>query len=344
MKPPTPGMHLSRREWLKASAAAGALLPTLPLLAAGRGEVRSYHLCLNPAAVEQDPERLRMIRDAGVDTVWLAGFFYGHQPYSEEQLRRARQRSERAGLEGHLVNVPLGHPGDSLGAKDGDFPLTPPPHWRDRAARPTAGSSPGRPCTIRPPPRTRTPCAATVRWASADASWTMISGSPEPGEIGGCFCENIARTFLRRVDSPRVVGMSCCDDVGERRLTPLLRSWLDFTGDELSDVLPAATRRLRRRTRDHGDVSRRGEGRHPAEGLQERAVPGGRTDVRRQSFTPVKGKTDELFSVLFHRRFARPGTRLQRNHRAIRPTDSLRRTWRPSSSFPRWRMCGKRCS
>ena len=75
MNPPMPGMHLSRREWLKASAAAGALLPTLPLLSAGRGEARSYHLCLNPAAVEQDPERLRMIRDAGVDTVWLAGFF-----------------------------------------------------------------------------------------------------------------------------------------------------------------------------------------------------------------------------------------------------------------------------
>ena len=63
MEPPIPGMRLSRREWLKASAAAGALLPTLPLLAAGRGEARSYHLCLNPAAVEQDPERLRMIRD-----------------------------------------------------------------------------------------------------------------------------------------------------------------------------------------------------------------------------------------------------------------------------------------
>ena len=26
--------------------------------------------------------------------------------------------------------MPLGHPGDSLGSRDGDFPLTPPKHWR----------------------------------------------------------------------------------------------------------------------------------------------------------------------------------------------------------------------
>ena len=63
MRKSTSGIHLSRRDWLKASAAIGACLPTLPLLGAGRGEARSYHLCLNPAAVEQDPERLRMIRD-----------------------------------------------------------------------------------------------------------------------------------------------------------------------------------------------------------------------------------------------------------------------------------------
>ena len=30
----------------------------------------------------------------------------------------------------HLINVPLGHPGDSLGAMAGNVPLTPPRHWR----------------------------------------------------------------------------------------------------------------------------------------------------------------------------------------------------------------------
>ena len=47
-----------------------------------------------------------------------------------ETLTRAREALRQAGLETRIVNVPLGHPGDSLGARDGDFPLTPPTHWR----------------------------------------------------------------------------------------------------------------------------------------------------------------------------------------------------------------------
>jgi hypothetical protein len=59
----------------------------------------------------------------------VAGFFYGHWPFSPELVTRARQRVLDAGMEAGLITVPLGHPGDSLGARDGDFPLTPPAHW-----------------------------------------------------------------------------------------------------------------------------------------------------------------------------------------------------------------------
>ncbi|MCZ7634879.1 MAG: hypothetical protein M5U12_01685 [Verrucomicrobia bacterium] len=96
------------------------------------------------------------------------------------------------------------------------------------------------------------------------------------------------------------------NDVRERRPTALLRAWLDFTCDELS----ASFRRQREafagdlgimvmylgaekagiRLRDYADVPFRV----------------GELMFDDPAFAPVKGKTDELFSVLFHRRFVRP--------------------------------------
>ena len=296
MRKSTSVIHLSRREWLKASAAIGACLPTLPLLVAGRGEVRSYHLCLNPAAVEQDPERLGMIRDAGVDTVWLAGFFYGHQPYSEEQLRRARQGLNEAGLEAHPVNVPLGHPGDSLGAKDGDFPLTPPPHWRV-GQRPDGGKFAGTslhdPATAENATALRRYRALGFRRCFLDDDFRLARA---PGEIGGCFCAQHRADFLRAGGFTPDRWDELLHDVGERRLTPLLRSWLDFTCDELS----TSFRQQRDAFAGELGIMVMYLGSEKA-GIRLKDFAGapfrvGELMFDDSSFTPVKGKTDELFS------------------------------------------------
>lgn len=302
----TSGVPLSRRDWLKASAAAGALLPTLSLLAADRGQVRSYHVCLTPAVVEQDAELLRMIRDTGVSAVWLADFFYGHRPFPPEQLRRARQRLHEAGLEAHLLNVPLGHPGDSLGARDGDFPLTPPPHWRT-GQRPDGGTFAGtslhEPATAENAAALRTSREQGFRRCFLDDDFRLARG---PGEIGGCFCDRHRSAFMESGGFPPGRWEELLNDVRERRPTALLRAWLGFTCDELS----ASFRRQREafagdlgimvmylgaekagiRLRDYADVPFRV----------------GELMFDDPAFTPVKGKTDELFSVLFHRRFARP--------------------------------------
>ena len=134
----------NRRSWLNSTLVSGLALAAWPLNAWSRSPRRSFHVCLSPAIVEGDPQLLEVVREAGVNTVWLAGFFYGHRPFSDEQLRRARGLVERVGMEAHLVNVPLGHPGDSLGSTDGGFPLTPPRHWhiaRRLDGSPFAGTS-----------------------------------------------------------------------------------------------------------------------------------------------------------------------------------------------------------
>jgi len=263
-----------------------------------------------------DAELLEIVREAGVSTVWLAGFFYGHTPYPEELLRRARQRLDEAGLGSQLVTVPLGHPGDSLGARDGDFPLTPPQHWR-LAQRPDGKTYAGTSLHI---PATQENSAALqllrklgFRTCFVDDDFRLARG---PGEIGGCFCEEHRDRFLHAGGYAPGRWAELLDDVRARRLSPLLGAWLTFICDELTASFRAQSRAF------GGDF-----------GIMVMYLGAEKAGIRLddyhsapfrvgelmfddRSFTPVKGKTDELFSALFHRRFVAP-------HRAFSETTAF---------------------
>lgn len=295
----------TRREWLKAIATAG-FSAALPALARSSHNPRSFHVCLSPALVERDPELVEIVRRAGVKTVWLAGFFYGYQAFSVEQLRRVRRQLQRAGLESELVNVPLGHPGDSLGAKDGDFPLAPPPHWR-MGQRPDGKTFSG--TSLHSPATTENVAALQrlrpvgFRTCFLDDDFRLARG---PGEIGGCFCDEHRAEFLRIHGLGTARWEELRDDVAARRLTRLLRQWLNFTCDQLTNSFRAQRRAFA------GDlgimVMYLGAEKAGIRLRDYRAMPFrvGELMFDDRSFAPVKGKTDELFSVLFHRRFARP--------------------------------------
>ena len=91
---------------------------------------RMYHLAVSTEALEADPELLKIVAAAGVTDVWIAGFLYGYWYYSLAKIRAWRDRIERQGMAAHLINVSLGHPGDSLGSPSGQVPLTPPKRWK----------------------------------------------------------------------------------------------------------------------------------------------------------------------------------------------------------------------
>ncbi|MCC6234636.1 MAG: hypothetical protein IT580_18480 [Verrucomicrobiales bacterium] len=265
--------------------------------------VRTFHLCLAPDVVVGDPELLRTVRQAGVGTVWLAGFLYGHRPYSDELLRRARGEVERAGMRAQLITVPLGHPGNSLGKPDGN---TPPAHWA-MAQRPDgqlySGTSLHPPATAENSEALRRLRGMGFRECFVDDDFRLARS---PGEIGGCFCATHRERFLRLAGYPARSWEALCDDVRSRRLTPLLRSWLEFTGDELSESF-----RLQRGAFRGGlgiMVMYLGAEKAGIRLRDYRAVPFrvGELMFDDGSFGTPKGKTDELFSVLFHRRFARP--------------------------------------
>ena len=318
---------LTRRECLRRLAVAGGVLAVgAPAArACGEGPVgRSFHVCLSPAIVDRETELLEIVRDAGVGTVWMAEFFYGHRPFPADVVRRARARLDALGLDAQWVTVPLGHPGDSLDAHDGAFPLTPPAHWR-MAERPDgrkfAGTSLHAPATAENVAALEAARRDGFRACFVDDDFRLARG---PGEIGGCFCAEHRERFLRKGGFPAARWDELLDDVRNRRLTRLLRAWLEFHGDELT----ASFRAQRRAFGGEFGIMVMYLGAEKA-GIRladYRRVPFrvGELMFDDRSFGTPKGKTDELFSVLFHRRFAAP-----------------QRAWSETTAFPADRLSAR---
>ncbi|NOS68976.1 MAG: hypothetical protein HOP33_03515 [Verrucomicrobia bacterium] len=298
--------NCSRRRWIAAVASATLAVPFVGIARPSTTRRRDFHLCLAPPLIEREPELLDIAREAGVETVWLAGFFYGFRPYPTEQIIKARQLADRAGLKAELITIPLGHPGDSLGSRDGDFPLTPPPHWRlgERFdGKQFAGTSLHEPATEENSKALRDLRRLGFRTAFVDDDFRLARG---PGEIGGCYCAEHRAEFLHKHGYSDTRWSELLDDVRERRFTRLLRSWVDWTCDQLSDSFRAQQRAF---NSSFGNMIMYLGAEKAGIRLRDyRRVPVrvGELMFDDVSFGRVKGKTDELFSVLFHRRFVEP--------------------------------------
>jgi hypothetical protein len=297
----------SRRRWLTTVAGAALAVPFVGYSKPPRAKRRDFHVCLAPPIIEREPELLDLVRAAGVDTVWLAGFFYGFRPYPPAQIIRAQQLAARAGLRAELITVPLGHPGDSLGSRDGDFPLTPPKHWRlgERGdGKRFAGTSLHEPATEENVAALRELRRLGFHSAFVDDDFRLARG---PGEIGGCFCAEHRTAFLRTHGFGEARWDELLDDIRERRLAKLLRSWVDWTCDQLTASFRAQQRAF---DGNFGNMIMYLGAEKAGIRLRDyRRVPVrvGEMMFHDAAFGHVKGKTDELFSALFHRRFIAPG-------------------------------------
>lgn len=303
---------MTRREAIRmcaaigASATLGAMAGDAEAGGAGRA-ARRYHLSISEDALDADPDLLRVVREAGVTDIWVTGFLYGYWHYTPERIAMWRQRAEAAGLAAHVINVPLGHPGDSLGAMAGDVPLSPPKTWRlgmGPSGEQYSGTSLHAPATDENAAAIRRLAGIGVRQVFVDDDFRLARS---PGMIGGCFCDDHRREFLAKHGYPESAWAELLDAVGRRTLTPVLRAWIEWTCDQLTACFraqQAAALRLRLgnmvmfmgaekagiRLADYRNALFR-----VGEGMFDDG-----------SFGRLKGKTDELFSALFHRRYARP--------------------------------------
>ena len=300
--------RISRRGFLARTAACAALGAAHARAAQGQTDsIRKYNACLAPSVLDGNPELVRIAADAGVSTVWLGAFFYGHWPVPLDHVIEWRERIEKTGLAAELINIPLGHPGDSLGAKDGAFPLTPPGHWK-LGVRPDgktyAGTSLHDPATAQNAEAMRALQARGVKRVFVDDDFRLAVG---PGVIGGCFCAEHKKRFLDTRGFGDMQWQELLDAVRSRSLTPVLRAWVDFTCDELT----ACFRAMQSAAPDialgnmvmYLGAEKAGIRLADYAGVPVRV---GELMFDDKSFARVKGKTDELFSALFHRRYVAP--------------------------------------
>lgn len=296
--------------WIAAPFAASAFLagPSLAVPpAAAATKSRQYHICFTATALERNPELIGIAKEAGVGTVWLAGYLYGHWYFSPERIAAVASKIRRAGMRAELVFVPLGHPGDSLGEKEGEPPLIPPPHWKQCVHLDGSrhwGTSLHAPATEENAAALRRMRGMGFRTVFLDDDFRLAVG---PGRIGGCFCDDHWRRFAGSHGYGAGVREQLAADIAARNLSPHLRSWVEFHCSELT----ACFRRLQ-----HAEpafslgnmvmilgAEKAGIRLEDYRGVPFRVGEGMFSD---REFERLKGKTDELFSVLFHRRYATP--------------------------------------
>ncbi len=297
---------MTRRESLRLMAGASLSTAFLPWTPIKSGNARDFHVCLSPQAILDDPDFPGMLRDAGISCIWLAGFFYGYWPWPIKTMRQARDQIQRAGLEARVVNVPLGHPGDSLGSKDGSFPLSPPSHWRlgtSLEGKNYSGTSLHPPATEENVAALKTIRESAWRDVFLDDDFRLARG---PGQIGGCFCPEHRDRFLKQTGFPATSWPELLATIRDRRMSRLLREWVEFTCDELTGSFRRQQKALDGRLGImvmYLGAEKAGIRLHDYRGVPFRV---GELMFDDASFAPAKGKTDELFSALFHRRFVAP--------------------------------------
>ena len=308
------GTRISRREFFLPFMTGGLILagyrPLGLMSSCSRGStgIRRFHACLSSQTWEDHPELPSLISKAGITDIWLGAFFYGKWYRRPGELRNLAGKLEHEGFRVHIVNVPLGHPGDALGMDENtDYLATPPEHWKNA-------------CTVDGllysgtsihPPAVRENAAALKELGMEGFTTVFLDDdfrvARMPGIIGGCFCNDCRDGFLNKYG----LTMTDWDDlilsVRNRNPSKVLKSWIDHICTLESGMFDT----LQRAVPDMqigNMIMYLGSEKAGIELERYRDVPFrvGEFMFDDLHFSPIKGKTDELFSVLFHRRFARP--------------------------------------
>ncbi|HRP33268.1 MAG TPA: hypothetical protein PKV73_15320 [Agriterribacter sp.] len=275
-------------------------------LTSGNTGQRDFAVCINPDLILKDPDMLNLLSDAGISAIWIATYFYGYWPYDVEKIARARKLVMKKGMKAFAITIPFGHPGDSLNAGDEQFPLISPSHWPRSTSidgKLYAGTSVNELVNTENAKALKQVSTLGFGQCMMDDDFRIAR---LPGVIGGSFDNTTRNQFLKEGGYSENSWNTLLENIRERKLTPMVRNWIEgycdqlthsyqvqqkaFDGDLGFMVMYLGAEKAGIRLADFKNVSMRV----------------GEAHFSDKSFATPRGWTNELFSVLFHRRFIKP--------------------------------------
>jgi len=189
-----------------------------------------------------DPEKRELLftmKKAGVDKIWLHGYFYGHMVSSVEDMVKAKDVLYEMDFEVGVINLPLGHPGNALNPDDPTLELALPPHWRYRIDR--QGNKVYF-CADIESGMTNDSVAAMTMLRDAGFTEIFMDDDIRQGnwdrEIQGCFCDACVERFNRTWERNES-RVTLSRRIQARETGDVLKEWMSFQCSKVTDFMKA---------------------------------------------------------------------------------------------------------
>jgi hypothetical protein len=303
---------ITRRKFVNQLMVSGAVLGGNGLLvkqlftARSKSQVRRFHISLQAEAWKKNPELIGMMKEAGISDVWMASYLQGKWYHTPDELRESADFLESKGFNPHVLTVPLGHPGNAIDPSDNT--------WSEKK------QSWKNACDYDGSLYSGTSIHAPVVEDNIEANKFLANEGFDvlfldddfrlaryPGTIGGCFCDDCKNEFLQKYNYPAADWDILIDSVEKRNPSKVLCSWVEYICDKVNNMF-VSIQKATPQMETGVMVMYLGAEKAGIALDKYRNVPFrvGEMMFNDKDFGSVKGKTDELFSALFHMRFVRP--------------------------------------
>ena len=303
---------LSRRNFINTIIASGAVIGGVSIFGkqifvfGDKNSVRRFHISLQAEAWLKNPELISIMKNAGVTDVWMGSYLQGKWFHTPKELRKSADFLKSQGFNAHVLTVPLGHPGNAIDPSDDSWSEKK-ENWKNACDYDDSLYS----GTSIHPPIVKDNIEAHKLLADEGFDVLFLDDDFRlgkfPGKIGGCFCDDCKNDFLQKYDYRSVDWETLIESVEKRDPTKVLRSWVEYNCDKEYNMF-AALQKATPKMEIGIMVMYLGAEKSGIDLSKYQDVPFrvGEMMFGDKDFGRVKGKTDELFSALFHMRFIKP--------------------------------------